>query len=472
MYKVFRHYLPFSLSLLAVAETLIFFSILRVLYATQPGWLMLSGGPATPDLFASVMMTAICFLSFSALGIYNRDAFFSVDRFLPRAGIAAFFTVIGIFLAMQVYGLANVSYPRWYFALAVVAVLLYGSAITLMRYGVSLVSGIELFKRRVLLVGDGEQVERLKGLIATDRHRQLVLAGVLGRDAPEFAQCASNAHPPALFPDESVEKLLKTVRAQRVDEIVLASDQLRGFPFWDILRCRMDGFTITDYLTFLERETGRIDLEQVRPAWMALADGFANDATRKLLKRGFDVSVSLAILLATLPITLPVALLIKLESRGPVFYRQSRVGLHGQPFDILKFRSMTVDAEGGKPTWATKDDLRVTRIGKLIRKPRIDEIPQVINVLRGEMSFVGPRPERPFFVEELAQEIPLYGARHNVKPGITGWAQINYPYGASVEDARQKLSYDLYYVKNNSLFLDLIILLQTVRVVIMLIGSR
>ncbi|MEM1140573.1 MAG: sugar transferase, partial [Pseudomonadota bacterium] len=170
--------------------------------------------------------------------------------------------------------------------------------------------------------------------------------------------------------------------------------------------------------------------------------------------------------------TLVVALLVKLSSPGPVLYRQVRIGQHGKPFEILKFRSMRDGAEQGRPTWATSDDDRVTPIGKFIRKCRVDEIPQVVNVLKGEMSFVGPRPERPFFVEQLADEIPLYGIRHNVKPGITGWAQINYPYGASVDDAREKLAYDLYYVKNASIFLDFIILLQTVRVVLMLIGSR
>ena len=235
----------------------------------------------------------------------------------------------------------------------------------------------------------------------------------------------------------------------------------------------MAGVNVTDYLSFWERETGQIDLDEVKPSWLALSDGFRVNKMHRFFKRAFDIVVSLAFLIITLPLMLVTALLIKLESPGPIFYRQTRTGLHGKPFDVIKFRSMRQDAEkDGVPKWASNVDSRITRVGHLIRRSRIDEIPQVLNVLMGHMSFVGPRPERPFFVKELEDEIPLYSLRHNVRPGITGWAQVNYPYGASVEDAKRKLAYDLYYAKNGGLFLDLVILTQTVRVVLSGDGAR
>ncbi len=217
----------------------------------------------------------------------------------------------------------------------------------------------------------------------------------------------------------------------------------------------------------------QIDLETVDAHWLLCAEGFAQGRVTNALKRTLDVAVSLSLLVLTLPVMLVTALAIKLDSPGPVLYRQQRLGLHDKPFTLCKFRSMRVDAEaGGDPRWAQQQDPRVTRVGRLIRAMRIDELPQLINVLAGEMSMIGPRPERPHFVEQLTRVIPLYRQRAYVKPGITGWAQVNYPYGASVEDAREKLSYDLYYVKNRSLLLDLLILMATVRVILFREGAR
>jgi sugar transferase (PEP-CTERM system associated) len=240
-----------------------------------------------------------------------------------------------------------------------------------------------------------------------------------------------------------------------------------------LLRCKIDGIQISDYQTFCERETCRLDLDELRPSWLIFGAGFTRGFFTDLLKRGFDIFVSGVMLLITLPFSLIAAVLIKLESPGPVLYQQERVGLHGRKFMVLKLRSMRRDAEtGGAPQWAQVRDPRVTRVGAFIRLTRIDELPQLLNVLRGDMSFVGPRPERPYFVDQLSDSIPFYRERHCVKPGITGWAQINYPYGASLEDSRQKLAYDLYYVKNHGLFLDFIIILSTVRVILMQQGAR
>ena len=224
---------------------------------------------------------------------------------------------------------------------------------------------------------------------------------------------------------------------------------------------------------FWEHCLGRVNLDRIDRNWFLSGDGFADSRLGVAAKRLLDILVSLLLLLLTFPLMLVVALTVKLDSPGPLLYRQRRVGLHGQVFTLLKFRSMREDAEaGGTPRWAARRDDRVTRIGRFIRAARIDELPQLLNVLRGEMSLVGPRPERPHFVEQLAEVIPFYHERAHVKPGITGWAQVNYPYGASIEDAREKLSYDLYYLKNRGLLLDLLILVSTVRVILFREGAR
>ena len=242
----------------------------------------------------------------------------------------------------------------------------------------------------------------------------------------------------------------------------------------DLLRIKTTGVHVNDISTFLERETGRVDLQSVNPSWLIFSDGFSSGRMLSgVFKRLFDIVASLVLLLFAGPVILLTALAVKLESKGPAFYRQRRVGLYGVGFDCIKLRSMRQDAEvNGQAVWAEKDDPRITRVGRFIRKVRIDELPQCWSVLKGEMSFVGPRPERPQFVEDLEQQLPYYAERHMVKPGITGWAQINYPYGASIEDSRQKLEYDLYYAKNYSPFLDLLILLQTIRVVLWPEGAR
>ncbi len=264
------------------------------------------------------------------------------------------------------------------------------------------------------------------------------------------------------------------MRERDIEEIVVAVDERRGgTPVDALLECKLQGVAVSGYSAFWERETGKMDLDALYPSWLIFSDGFVGSWIQTAIKRFFDVVVSLLLLFFSFPVLVLTAILIALESRGPVFYRQERVGLNGKTFMLVKFRSMRTDAEqDGVPRWADVDDDRVTRVGSFIRKTRIDEIPQVFNVLKGEMSFVGPRPERPFFVEELRQVIPYYFERHRVKPGISGWAQLNYRYGASIEDAKEKFQYDLYYIKNYSLFLDLIVLIQTIRVVLWPVGAR
>ena len=327
---------------------------------------------------------------------------------------------------------------------------------------------LNVFKKRVLVLGTGRNAARIAALATERSTRHFIPVAYL--------RCGID---PAMVRAEiDVDKadpgaIARCAHELKAKEIVVATDDRRGLPVSQLLRCRVAGIDVIDYLDFVERETETVDLSALQPSWLIFSDGFRGSVLAKTCKRSLDIASSLALLLFTLPLMALAALLIMLESPGPVLYRQERVGLLGRPFVLLKFRSMRADAEkDGAPRWALTGDPRVTRVGKFIRRLRIDELPQLWNVLRGDMSFVGPRPERPAFVDDFCRQIPFYAERHCVKPGITGWAQTNYPYGASLEDARNKLSYDLYYVKNHGLFLDVIIILQTIRVILWADGSR
>ncbi len=253
----------------------------------------------------------------------------------------------------------------------------------------------------------------------------------------------------------------------------MALDDRRGnMPVKELIQCKLDGLQITNGIGFYEDLTGKILVEQVNPDWIIYSSGFSIGRVGTAMKRGTDILLSMLGLLLASPIMLVTAMAVKFESPGPVFYLQERVGLRGRVFKVIKFRSMRQDAEKDGAVWAMKNDTRVTRVGGFIRKVRIDELPQLWNVLRGDMSFVGPRPERPMFVEELEKKIPYYSLRHNVMPGVTGWAQVCYPYGASVEDALRKLEYDLYYLKNVSFAMDLWIVFHTVKTVLFQKGAR
>ena len=269
--------------------------------------------------------------------------------------------------------------------------------------------------------------------------------------------------------------LKDTAEQLRVDELVVAITERRAgsMPLRELLDCKIFGVKVYDIATHFEKALGQIRIGYVNAGWLIFGDGFNQGLVRTAVKRFFDIICSLLLLLLAAPVMLLTAIAIKLDSRGPVLYRQDRVGLDGTVFNITKFRSMQNDAEkDGQPRWATASDARVTRVGQLIRLLRIDELPQLFNVLRGDMSLVGPRPERPFFVDQLTQQVPYFAVRHSVKPGVTGWAQVRYQYGSTVEDAVQKLQYDLYYVKNHSLFLDVVILFETVAVVLTGKGAR
>lgn len=258
----------------------------------------------------------------------------------------------------------------------------------------------------------------------------------------------------------------------RPDEIVVAADERRGMDMQALLECKIAGYPVSDFMGFLEREARRIDIKRIELSYLLYSDGFNAGPLDRLLKRGIDIGLSLLVLALSSPMLLVCMAVIRLQDGGPALYRQARVTQHGRVFQVLKLRTMRTDAEAKGARWAAQGDSRVTRFGSLLRRTRLDEVPQLICVLRGDMSFVGPRPERPEFVEMLATQLPLYRERHAVKAGLTGWAQVNYPYGASIDDSRSKLSYDLYYVKNFSITLDLLIVLQTIRVVLWPSGVR
>jgi sugar transferase (PEP-CTERM system associated) len=319
-----------------------------------------------------------------------------------------------------------------------------------------------LTSNRILIFGAGREA-RMVGRVLRKSASDIQIVGFY----PGPAETRLRVPESRLLPHS--RSLSETAMELNVGEIVIAVQERRGgvLPLRELLDCKLSGIEVLDLASYFERALGQIRLDSLRAGWLIFGEGFRQGMARTFIKRLFDILVSIALLVAASPVMLATVLLIVLEDGFPIFYRQERVGLDGHSFNVIKFRSMRTDAErDGKPRWATANDDRITRVGRVIRKLRIDELPQIFNVLRDDMSLVGPRPERPYFVDKLSRDIPFYAVRHSVKPGVTGWAQVSYPYGDSVDDSAQKLQYDLYYVKNHSLFLDIVILFETVGVVL------
>jgi sugar transferase (PEP-CTERM system associated) len=322
---------------------------------------------------------------------------------------------------------------------------------------------------RVLVLGTGAEAAAVDDALNRFTDRGITVVGFYQTSATDAVNVSSKR---VIAPSEPLHQAIERLR---VHEIVVAMREQRGgkIPLKDLLSCRLQGVAVTDLTAVFERVSGAVRVESLKASWLIYGNGFQQGWVRRTVKRAFDVAAATALLVASAPIMLAAAVAIFLESGRPILLRQERIGLGRRAFPLLKFRSMRIDAErDGVPRWAVASDPRVTRIGRVMRATRIDELPQIFNILRGEMSFVGPRPERPFFVAQLTEQLPFYTVRHTVKPGLTGWAQVQYRYGASVEDAMHKLEYDLYYVKNHSLLLDLIVLLRTVRVVVLGEGAR
>jgi sugar transferase (PEP-CTERM system associated) len=460
--RLFKHYVPHTVLFLGMIDFVL------LLLAGEGGWLLrlwqIGGGVETglsrlPHLFTFAVTVQLAMVG---VGAYGVDALRSMRVAAARLVVAVSLAIILLSLLFFLMPAITFWRSNLLYAMSLALLLVFVAHLLFDR-----TLGSEALKRRVLVLGAGPRAARIE-VLAKKREAGFAIVGYVAmNDGPVAVAGAVNRNAIASLTDH-------VVRLGAGEVVVAAEERRNALPLSDLLRIKTIGVPVNQFSSFLERETGRVDLDSLNPSWLIFSDGFS--AGRRLSaagKRLFDVTVSAIILVAFAPIILIAALLVKLESAGPAFFRQRRVGLYGQPFEILKIRSMRQDAEvGGKAVWAQKDDPRVTRVGAIIRKLRIDELPQAWTVLKGEMSFVGPRPERPQFVADLEGRLPYYAERHVVKPGITGWAQINFPYGASVEDARQKLEYDLYYAKNYTPFLDLLILLQTVRVVLWPEGAR
>jgi exopolysaccharide biosynthesis polyprenyl glycosylphosphotransferase len=436
--------LPFEMAVLGLFELAFLFALTFMLLTADGSALLLGPARLPRDSLELAAMLALTIAGTAAtIGLYRPEVCLDRKRFLTCGILSAILAFPAILLVSGAWRMTlNSHHIAWLGGLLAIWL----PFVLLVRLAYSALFPRMPATRRVMVVGSGARAARLRQRLSS-------------RPRPLFE--------PVSPPDGS------THEDRRVWGIVVAYDDPALGSRETLFDSKLRGVPVYSDLTFQERHLGRIELETIDAHWLLFADGFSNGVLFRAFKRAFDVSVVLALTIATLPLMLMTALLIKLESPGPVLYRQERTGLHGKSFTVFKFRSMAVDAEvAGKPQWAQQRDPRVTRVGAFIRASRIDELPQLFNVLRGEMSMIGPRPERPVFVDELSKVIPFYNHRAYVKPGLTGWAQVNYPYGASVEDAREKLAYDLYYVKNRGVLLDLVILLSTVRVVLFREGAR
>lgn len=435
--------------------------LLEIIDSTMPTAENIGGSLPAALLFLTVMCIAM-----AAMGLYN------VRQVLKPAGLLARVTVAALG-GTVVVGLISRLVADLYIA---GEALLMGAALVIAgsftwHTVLDRIARDNAFKRRVVVYGAGRRAASLMQLPARRDQRGLNIVGYI-------PSVGDDVEASALGAERRIElrtSLHEYCRANAISEIVVAMDDSRwGIPFNAFLECRLAGVMVTELTAFLERETGKVRVDLAHPSWTMYASGFRRNSWQSRLERLVDVAASLVLLAASWPLMLLTALAIKLEDglAAPILYRQVRVGERGQPFALLKFRSMREDAERDGARWAAADDTRVTRVGRVIRKLRIDELPQILNVLSGQMSLVGPRPERPEFVSHLDRTIPFYCERHTIKPGITGWAQLCYPYGADESDAAEKLQYDLFYVKNRTLLFYFAILLQTVEVVLCGKGAR
>ena len=462
MIRLFKHYVPHAVLLLGLLDFML------LMAAAEGGWILRARQIGMDVDHIATRIAPL--LSFSiaiqtamiAVGVYGPEALQSIRYALARLLVAISLGVL--FLSVMHFLLPDITLWRSNSLYAM------GLAIALLlaiRILLGSMLGGEAFKRRLVVLGAGNRADRIREIEQRKGSGFLVVGYIAMNDGVQVIPEAINR--------SAIYNLADFVVRLAASEVVLALEERRNaLPLGDLLRIKTTGVHVNEISTFLERETGRVDLDSVNPSWLIFSDGFsAGRRLSSIAKRLFDVIASSILLLLTGPMILLAALLVKLDSKGPAFYRQQRIGLYGEEFWIVKLRTMRQDAElSGQAVWAEKDDPRITRLGYWLRKLRIDELPQTWTVLKGEMSFVGPRPERRQFVEDLEQHLRYYAERHMVKPGITGWAQINYPYGASIEDARNKLEYDLYYAKNYTPFLDLLILIQTLRVVLWPEGAR
>ena len=458
-----KYYPPRNIIFFLGEGLIIFLSLLGVSYffeEVSPG----AFGPAslTHHMVRALIVTLIFQVCFYYFELYDLRSIPSVTELTTRSMQAFGFgcIILGIIYMLVPY----MSIPSKVFFLAYAFVCL---CIALWRWGYLLVLDKKLFTRPAIIVGTGRLANDIYSELSSRKDAPYRIEAFIGpKDGADI-----HSEVPIY---EEASQLYPVAQEKKAEKIIVALDDRRGkTPVKELLECRIKGIPVVQGITFYEELTGKILVERTNPAWLIFSEGFKKSKITLFVKRTMDISLSVVGLVMALPIIAISAIIIKIESKGPVFYKQERVGLDEKTFKVIKFRSMIQDAEkDGKARWATEDDPRVTHYGRIMRKYRIDEIPQMWNVLKGEMSFVGPRPERPQFVKVLKEKIPYYALRHSVKPGLTGWAQIFYPYGASEEDALKKLEYDLYYIKNLGLWMDLKILFDTGKIVLFKKGAR
>ena len=461
MIRLFKHYIPHAVLLLGLIDLVLLYAAGEVAWQLRAQQLHIDGGSIGGRFGSLLAFALIVQTGMIAVGVYGAEALRSMRYAVARLLVAVSLGIIAL-------SFVDFIFPGLDFWRSTLAYAMFLSIVALIfnRLVIGGILGAGAFRRRGLVLGAGPRAQRLRLLSERPESGFVIVGYVAMHDGQAVVEEA--------IARGAIHDLTRFVSNLGASEVVLALEERRNaLPLKDLLRIKTAGVHVNDFSSFMERETGRVDLDTLNPSWLIFSDGFSSGRmVSSFAKRLFDIAASSLLLLLTFPLILMFAVLVKIDSRGPAFFRQERIGLYGQPFDLVKLRSMCNDAEKDGAKWAQTNDPRVTRVGRFIRKVRIDELPQAWSVLKGQMSFVGPRPERPQFVTDLEDQLPYYAERHMVKPGITGWAQINYPYGASIADARHKLEYDLYYAKNYTPFLDLLILLQTLRVVLWPEGAR
>lgn len=464
MLKVFSRYVPIRSLFFLGSETCV---IVFVVWAAL-AWLWPIHDGMSDDWSGRVFLNAVWVVPLCQLSLYYHDLYLgsrstptwrSFVKILQSIGLAAL-VVLG---HCMLFPESRLGYGM-ILALAILPFTLIG-----WRAAYAKLIASQAFDQRMLLVGTGRLAEDVVTALNADPNLGHTIAARL----PEFPNAGPRT---ANLGDRRAEpaSLIEFIRQYRIARVVVAVEDRRGkFPIDELLRCKFSGVKIDDGPSFYERMTGKVHVDALKPSWLIFSEGFRRHRFTAVMKRGLDVGSALIGLLVIAPLIPLIAAAIKWDSPGPVLYRQERVGAGEKRFVLIKFRSMRANAEKTTgPVWAQNGDERVTRVGAWLRTFRLDEVPQLVNVLRGEMSIVGPRPERPCFVETLQAQIPYYGLRHTVKPGLTGWAQVRYQYGASVQDTIEKLQYDLYYIKNMSLLLDATILIETVKIILLRRGAR
>ena len=460
MIKIFNHYIHRR----TLLQIFLDFGLVIAAVVASVAWR--AGDPvvaASVALPTATVLAVVALVVNAALGFYQRVHNRSIAQSWARAVLFMVLLVPLAYIALQIVAMGVDEQEH-------VMLTVVGGLLLMLVHRVHLghAGASTLMRQRILIFGTGTRAKLVgRTLQKSDPHVDLV--GYYASPNEAVAEVSAWG---ILSPNMSLTDI---VMEQQVDEIVVALAERRGgsMPLRELLDCKLQGVRVVDMATHFEKTLGQIRLDSVSAGWLIFGDGFSQGLLRTVVKRLFDVVCALILLVLASPVILITGLLILLESGGPVLYLQERVGLNGRLFNVVKFRSMRTDAEhDGQPRWALAGDERTTRVGRVIRKLRIDELPQLFSVLNGDMSLVGPRPERPYFVDRLTQEIPYFAVRQSVKPGVTGWAQVRYHYGSSVEDSAEKLQYDLYYVKNHTLFLDLVILFETVGVVLAAKGAH